>query len=66
VKRLVHYCKGITMGDTLGGGYIAVKPQLLEEVRDARLQRLLHNAKRKAGAADFGWLVAGSGARFIF
>jgi len=54
------------MGDTLGGGYIAVKPQLLEEVRDARLQRLLHNAKRKAGAADFGRLVAGSGARFIF
>jgi hypothetical protein len=29
VKRLVHYRNGITMADTLGGSYIAVKPHFV-------------------------------------
>jgi len=37
VKRLVHYRNGITMADTLGGSYIAVKPHLQEEARPWRI-----------------------------
>ena len=31
MKRLVRYRNGIAMADTLGGRYIAVKPDLVEE-----------------------------------